>query len=171
VILGGRRPARAVEHFRSARAAEAGARGLCLLDRDDGAAAQLPGGREPGLGFFTWTRRHIESYLLVPEAIRRALGLPDDDARIERLLREHLPLAAGEEAFRDVDAKRLLGPRGALARALGRSLPLSRIARFTRETELHADVHALFGRLREELGVVECAHAVEKAGGPARDRQ
>jgi hypothetical protein len=138
VILGGRRPVRAVEHFRCARSAEASARGLCVLDRDDGAGSRPPEGGEPGLEFFTWTRRHIESYLLVPEAIRRGLGLPDGDARIERVLREYLPPAAGEQVFRDVDAKRLLGPKGALARALGRPLPLSRIARFTREAELHA---------------------------------
>ena len=39
VILGGRQPARAVEHFRNLGGAEAGARGLCVLDRDDGQAA------------------------------------------------------------------------------------------------------------------------------------
>ena len=151
VILGGRRPLRAVEHFRIERSAEAGARGLCVLDRDDGAGSRPPEGGEPGLEFFTWTRRHIESYLLVPEATQRALGLPAADVRIERVLREHLPPAAGEQVFRDVDAKRLLGPKGALARALGRPLPLSRIARLTREAELHADVHALFARLRGQL--------------------
>ena len=157
VILGGRRPARAVEHFRGERGAEIGARGLCVLDRDQGAGSQPPEGGEPGLEFFTWTRRHIESYLLVPEAIRRALGLPAADAWIERVLREHLPPEADEEIFREVNAKRLLGPTGPLARALGQPLPLSRIARFTREAELHADVHALFARLREQL-----------AAGPSR---
>jgi hypothetical protein len=151
VILGGRRPVRAVEHFRDERGAQAGARGLCVLDRDDGTGSQPPEGAEPGLEFFTWSRRHIESYLLVPDAIRRALGLPDDDARIGRVLREYLPPGADEHVLRDVDAKRLLGPNGALALSLGRPLPLSRIARFTREAELHADVHALFARLRTQL--------------------
>ena len=152
VILGGRRPARAVEHFRGECGAGAGARGLCVLDRDDDPGWQPPQPAEPGLDFFTWSRRHIESYLLVPEAIRRALARWNDDARIGRVLREHLPLAECEDAVRDVDAKRLLGPTGALARALGRPLPLSRIARLTREGELHADVHALFARLRDEIG-------------------
>jgi hypothetical protein len=72
---------------------------------------------------------------------------------VERVLREHLPDDGGEDAYRDVDAKRLLGPKGALAQVLGQPLPLSRIARATRETELHTDVHALFDRLRAGLGV------------------
>jgi hypothetical protein len=148
VILGGRRPARALEHFRG----EAGARALCVLDRDDGSASAPPTPEEPGLEFFTWGRRHIESYLLVPGAIRRAMNLREDDARIERILRVELP-GGDEGAYRDVDAKRLLGPNGALARVLGRPLPLSRIARATRESELHADVHALFDRIRAVLGI------------------
>jgi hypothetical protein len=149
VILGGRRPARALEHFRS----EAGARALCVLDRDDGSASAAPLQEETGLEFFTWGRRHIESYLLVPGAIRRALNLREDDTRVERVLREHLPDGGDEDAYRDVDAKRLLGPNGALAHVLGQPLPLSRIARATREAELHTDVHALFDRLRTGLGI------------------
>ena len=151
VILGGRRPARALEHFRG----EDGTRALCVLDRDDGSAFLPPPPEEPGLEFFTWGRRHIESYLLVPGAIRRAMGLREHDARLERVLREHLPEGGDEGVYREVDAKRLLGPKGVLARALGRPLPLSRIARATREAELHTDVHALFARLREELGFAD----------------
>jgi hypothetical protein len=151
VILGGRRPARALAHFRGVGGAASGARALCVLDRDDGTDEQQSPG-EPGLEFFTWSRRHIESYLLVPAAIRRALAPADDDGRIERLLRQHLPPNGDERAYRDVDAKRLLGPSGVLSRALGRPLALSRIARATRETELHADVHALFARLRDAVG-------------------
>lgn len=149
VILGGRRPARAVEHFRRIGGAEGGARGVCVLDRDDGNGGALPD-PEPGLSFFTWSRRHIESYLLVRDAILRAVGGGDDDGRLERLLRQHLP--QGDEAvFRDLDAKRLLGPQGLLPRALGRRIDLARVARATREAELHADVHALFTRLRAEV--------------------
>ena len=147
VILGGRQPARAVEHFRSLGGGAGGARALCLLDRDDGHHGKPPECSEPGLEFFTWSRRHIESYLLVPSAIRRALRLHEDDGRVERVLREHLPPAGDEEAYRAVDAKRLLGPKGTLPRALGRPLPLGGIARATRESELHADVHALFALL------------------------
>lgn len=151
VILGGRQPGRALEHFERHLADVPGARALCVLDRDDGAgAAPDPNGFE--LEFFTWSRRHIESYLIVPAAIRRALGLPEHDRRIERAIERHLPDAGDESAWRELDAKRLLAPQGPLPRALGRALPLSRIARATRESELHADVHALFARVEALLG-------------------
>ncbi len=148
VILGGRQPARAIDHFRRELETSGAARALCVLDRDDGAQPDA-GLEEPRLDFFTWSRRHIESYLLVPAAIQRVLG--NGDGRVERVLREQLPMDIEEKAYRQVDAKRLLGPKGELARALGRPLPLSRIARATRESELHADVHALFARLRDEV--------------------
>jgi len=149
VILGGRQPGRALDHFRGARR---GGRAVCILDRDDG-EAPLPRASDEGIEFFTWSRRHIESYLLVPGAIRRALGLSEDDRRIRRLFEVELPEDSDEGAWCALDAKRMLGPKGALPRLLGRPLPLARIARVTREGELHADVHALFDRFRLELGV------------------
>lgn len=152
VILGGRRPARAMEHFHGRGDAS---RALCVLDRDGGELA-VPGGCS-GLHFFTWGRRHIESYLLVPAAIRRALRLSPDDHRVERLLERELPGADDTRAWRDLDAKRLLGTKGSLARALGTPLPLARIARATREAELHDDVHELFRRLRAALGAGDAA--------------
>jgi hypothetical protein len=155
VILGGRQPARALEHFRRVRSQAADTRALCLLDRDDGSAAGEPEAAEPGLEFFTWSRRHIESYLLVPAAIRRALRLREADGRVERVLRRHLPAAGDETAYRALDAKRLLGSNGVLPRELGCSIPLGHVARATRADELHADVHALFGRLKGELAAPE----------------
>jgi hypothetical protein len=155
VILGGRRPARAVEHFRALGGAEAGARGLCVLDRDNDLGPPPPENAEPGLEFFTWGRRHIESYLLVPEAICRGLRLSDANRRVQRVLREHLPPEGDEEAYRALDAKRILGPGGALSRALGVPIPAARVARATRVSELHADVHDFFERLRREFGVVD----------------
>ncbi len=149
VILGGRRPARAVEHF---RARAAGSHGLCVLDRDEDAASQLDA--EQGLEFFTWSRRHIESYLLVPGAIRRALSLPASDHRLEAALERELPQSEDASGWRALDAKRLLAETGPLARLLGRPLPLARIARATREDELHADVHEMFDRLRSGLARV-----------------
>ena len=146
VILGGRQPIRALEHFERHLASLPGARALCVLDRDDGSGAPPdPNGFD--LEFFTWSRRHIESYLVVPAAIRRAIGLPQHDRRIERCISHELPDAGDESAWRELDAKRLLGPQGALTRAVGRALPLSRIARATRAEELHDDVHALFARV------------------------
>ncbi len=156
VILGGRQPARALEHFAGAAHTGPGARGLCVLDRDDDGAGP-PSGPE-GLEFFTWSRRHIESYLLVPAALRRALRGGAEEARLDRVLRDLLPAPADEEAHRKLDAKRLLGPRGPLARALGRPPSLARIAQATREDEHHPDVHALFGLLRGALGCAEPAH-------------
>jgi hypothetical protein len=146
VILGGRQPRRALEHFRSRGGTASGARAVCLLDRDDGVGRAPSSEGEKGLEFFTWTRRHIESYLLVPNALRRALCLDDGDSKLDRILRRHLPSADDERAIRDLDAKRLIGPKGVLTRELGRQVPLSGVARATRENELHPDVHALFGR-------------------------
>ena len=146
VILGGRRPDRALEHFRGSSAS----RGLCVLDCDGEDAPTLPG--EDGLEFFTWTRRHIESYVLVPAAIRRVLRLRPDDRRVERLLSDVLPEGRDVSAWQRLDAKQLLGRNGDLARVLGRDLPLAQIARATREDELHEDVHELFGRIRGALG-------------------
>jgi hypothetical protein len=148
VILGGRQPRRALEHFRARGGTAAGARAVCLLDRDDGFGRAPSSEGESGLEFFTWTRRHIESYLLVPNALRRALCLDDGDGTLDRILRRHLPAADDERAIRDLDAKKLIGRNGVLPRELGRQVPLSGVARATREHELHPDVHALFGRLQ-----------------------
>jgi len=154
VILGGRQPARAVEHFRGLGGASAGARAFCVLDRDHGGHEHLDGpSAEPGLEFYTWRRRHIESYLLVPAAIRRALRLDRHDPRVDRLFREHLPSLDDEQAMAEVDAKRLLDGRGPLARGLGREIVPGRVARAMREAELHGDVTELFARLNEGMGL------------------
>jgi hypothetical protein len=149
VILGGRRPERAIDHFERQRGPSNEIRGLCVLDRDDEHGWVPP--VIPGLDFFTWSRRHIESYLLVPEAVLRAVGAGREAQRLDRAMRELLPEPGDEAAHRVLDAKRLLGRNGPLAQALGRPLPLARIARATRESELHGDVIALFDRVRALL--------------------
>jgi hypothetical protein len=121
-----------------------------VLDRDGG-GDPVPDPNGYDLHFFTWSRRHIESYLLVPAAIRRALRLPEGDRRVERALLERVPEPEDDHAWRAFDAKRLLAPRGPLPQALGCPLPLARIARSTREAELHPDVHALFDAVRDLL--------------------
>ncbi len=153
VILGGRQPARAAEHFRSNGGAEAGLRGVCVLDRDGGDPLPARGVEEPGLEFFTWGRRHIESYLLVPAAIQRALRIPGGDRRIRRAIDAALPGSVDEAAYGQIDAKRLLGPNGELPRVVGQPISVQRVARATRAEELHPDVHRLFDRLREGLGI------------------
>ncbi len=157
VILGGRRPARAASHLRRLRETAPDARGLCVLDGDE---TERPSELElePGLDCFVWGRRHIESYLLVPRAIRAAVRVRGHDAPFERLLREHLP--RDEAALGSIDAKRLLGPKGPFARFLGRSVAPSHVARAMSAEELHDDVHALFGRIREGLGMVERSTSV-----------
>ena len=155
VILGGRQPARALEHFRRLGGSRSGLRGLCVLDRDDGDAPEPQDAREPGLEFFTWRRRHIESYLLVVGAILRVLRLSDDAPRVERALREHLPPERDEEAWRELDAKRLLAPGGPLPRALGVEVRPASIARTMRPAELHPDVLECFARLRGASGLPE----------------
>lgn len=152
VILGGRQPARALDHFRRLGGSRGGLRALCVLDRDDGAAPAAPDHDEPSLEFFTWGRRHIESYLLVAPAIGRTLRLPDCDGRVERALRGSVPAEGDEEGWRDLDAKRLLAPGGPLSRALGAILRPGAIARSMRAGELHADVHDCFARLRVVAG-------------------
>jgi hypothetical protein len=158
VILGGRQPARAASHLARLRESERPALALCVLDRDDVPYDAGEALRAAQVETFTWQRRHIESYLLVPAAIRRAFGAADRRGRLPRLLREHLPAPDDERALCDVDAKRLLGPQGPIARAMGRRLDLGRIARCTDDQELHTDVHTLLGRLRD---------AVDAAARPA----
>jgi hypothetical protein len=152
VILGGRQPARAVDHFRALRSEGVDARGLCVLDRD-GSALGLPptDSVEPGLEFFTWGRRHIESYLLVPDAILRAAGLPTQDPRQTRLVRRHLPPLHDESALQEVHAKALLGEGGSLSRALGRPLSPAHIARQMDRHDLHPEVLDLLGRVATAL--------------------
>jgi len=117
VILGGRRPARAVEDFRKRGGVAAGYSGLIVLDRDDhpqmdfaavsrdvnsmdevsmlgdSVSRSDASTEEAGLEMFVWSLRHIESYLLVPEAIRRMLGLEPDDRRVERSIAASTSLA------------------------------------------------------------------------------
>lgn len=151
VILGGRQPDRAVGHFRQVRAAEPEARGLCVLDRDHESRSTALPDPHPGLEFFVWSRRHIESYLLVPDAIRRSLRLRANDSRIARICETILPARGEEDGFRTLDAKRLLGREGEIARAIGQPLRSGEIARAMRDSDLHPDIHRFFERMKAAL--------------------
>lgn len=155
VILGGRRPARAVEHLRAETRAGRRGRGLVVLDRDHHADKESPILSEPDLEIFTWGRRHIESYVLVASAIRRFLGAGREASRLARLIEGHLPPAGDEEACRRVDAKRLLGKNGPFARESGSEISPAAIARCMRTDEFHSDVLRLYSRIREGLGLTE----------------
>jgi hypothetical protein len=151
VILGGRQPARAAGDLARRRAEGGAATGLCILDGDLPAAPAEPPG--DGLEVFTWRRRHIESYLLVPAAIERAARA--DDTRLRRLLDDELPHPADERALVSFDAKRFLGPKGPLARLLGRTLAPGWIARTMRADEIHEEARGVCGRIAAGLGVFE----------------
>lgn len=151
VILGGRQPARAIDHMQRLGGVEAGVRGVCVLDRDNHGARSHDALESPGLEFFVWPRRHIESYLLVPDAICRCAGLRRDDAQVARLLDRHLPEEGDDSAFEQIDAKRLLAARGPLAAGLGAPLSPARVARKMRPQEFHDDVRTLLDRVRTGL--------------------
>ncbi len=146
VILGGRRPERAREHFHAARTSDTNLLGLCILDRDT-EDVDLIAHAEEGLEFFTWGLRHIESYLLVPDAIRRTLRFSETDRRFVRAMRSHLGGFGDDAALRNLNAKRLLAHKGELASELGCEISIERLARSLRAQELHKDVHHLFQTL------------------------
>jgi hypothetical protein len=156
VILGGRQPERALAHVQQLRARAPDLAALCVLDGDglQDSAAREADGLAGQVEIFTWSRRHIESYLLVPSGISRSLGLRADDPRLSRLVREHLPHPSDEAGYRVLDAKRLLAPRGPFSRGLGRPLSLGRIARATPPADRHPDVAALHVRLASLLGPI-----------------
>ncbi|MEE2665388.1 MAG: hypothetical protein VX681_14825 [Myxococcota bacterium] len=161
VIMGGRQPARAIELFRREAQRSVSARGLCVLDRDDGEL--LLDDSVPGLEFFTWPRRHIESYLLVATAIWRYAHRGAALERIEQLLRDD------GRSPEQTHAKTLLAPKGRLAQELGRSISAAGVARAMRSDEIHPDVHALFDRVYEATGLRRPAPVVVHRRAQARD--
>jgi hypothetical protein len=156
VILGGRQPARAREHLGEARAEHAEARGLCVLDRDH--ELTLPEAGAEGLELFVWSRRHIESYLLVPEALGRVLR--NVDARALRTLAAELPADDDERGWREFDAKRRLVTNG-------QRFPWGRLARGLHPDELHPDVHAFLARLATLFGVAIAPYVRRVPEAPA----
>ena len=153
VIMGGRRPARAIEHFREKIRGGRQGHGLVVLDRDHHSESDSLPLSEPGLEFFTWRRRHIESYVLVPSAIQRLLGTAVDAAQFSRLMNDHLPHLDDEDFCRQLDAKRLLRPNGPLARDLGGQISASSIAGCMLPHEFHSDVIELYGRIESAMGL------------------
>lgn len=159
VILGGRQPARAIDDFRRRGGASAGFAGLVVLDRDDHRPPVASDARllEPGLELFVWSLRHIESYLLVPAAIRRVAPHAPDERRLADWIAGEVGTASLADASRaqrgGLHAKRLLGAGGALCESLGVELRPGEIAKAMRRDELHRDVHELFERIATLRGV------------------
>jgi hypothetical protein len=146
VILGGRRPARALSDFRKRGGTAAGLTGLVVLDRDDhddiGVVVD-----EDALEVFVWSQRHIESYLLVPAVLRRLVGLDPADRRIERFVENE------ENDSASLHAKRILGAGGSLSEVLGAQLRAEQIARAMRREDLHQDILDLFARISQAAGL------------------
>lgn len=161
VIMGGRQPARAIELFRRESQRSVSARGLCVLDRDDG--EPLLDDSVPGLEFFTWPRRHIESYLLVATAIWRYAHRGVALERIEQLLHDD------GRSPEQTHAKTLLAPKGHLAQEIGRSISAAGVARAMRSDEIHPDVYALFDRVYEATGLRRPAPVVVHRRVQVRD--
>ena len=145
---------RAVAHFARLNASreetQGALRGMCVLDRDDHDRddhdGDITAGQPEGLEFFTWPRRHIESYLLVNSAMRRCMRMSPQDSRVGELLGD-LPRHVSEDVLRDLDAKRLLASKSARARDLGAVLSPARIAGCMNRSDLHGDVLTLLDRM------------------------
>ncbi len=163
-ILGGRRPKRATELFgrmveKAAEDDRVAPRGMCVLDRDD----PLRLGNDPGSGFggdnaskselefVVWKRRQIESYLLVPGAIRRCIPKHRDEPQLDHMLGSWLPDPGNEHAFRSLDAKKVIGACGPIADYLGRPLQAQEIVRNMTPLDIHTDVKEVLVRVRDHL--------------------
>jgi hypothetical protein len=167
VILGGRRPARAISDFRKRGGSEAGLVGLIVLDRDDHDEGSLERGASAdleGLEVFIWSRRHIESYLLVPAALRRLVGLDPEDRRIERFVE------AEQRSTGSLHAKRILGTGGSLSEVLGTRLGAGEIARAMRREELHQDIIDLFESISRVAGLSSSSPEVVVRSRPVLER-
>lgn len=91
---------------------------LSLRDRDDLELGQVDkttlrdksfNNSEPNLRFRVWRRRHIENYLLWPQAIARAAGRPVED--VTALMAEHALVVPADFTSRDV-AEAMIDARG-----------------------------------------------------------
>jgi len=152
VILGGRRPARALSDFQKRGGRAAGWTGLVLLDRDEHSIEKQKLDERAisevdGLEVYVWGQRHIKSYLLVPAVLSRLVGLDSGDRRIERFVEEM------EEGAHSVHAKNILGSRGSLSEVTGIELRAGEIARAMRREEFHPDIFELFDRIGGGVGL------------------
>jgi len=154
VILGGRRPARAIADFQKRGGVEAGYSGLIVLDRDHHGSDPTPTQSDGGLELFVWSLRHIESYLLVPSAIRRMLRLGADDRTVERLIESHLVKDVKEaEGARGTESTERAERTAAVTTSAGRERSPDESVQSHRHGSLHAKrLLGAGGSLSEALG-------------------
>ncbi len=163
------------KHFDAVKQIVPDTKRLMLFDYDTEETAFHPEPDNPVL--FEWKRKNIDNYLLVPDVWRRAalreLNLRDDDVFAqptkqlitEFFSSENLTLPPGQtwrnvsaNVFKVVDGKRLLyGDEESLFQRLRRSNPSIQLLRETvtasmTADEIHEDVHAFFGKLKEAIG-------------------
>jgi predicted ATPase len=141
-----------------------GLKAVSLRDRDEEplgtVGADLVDASEaatPNFLSLKWRRRHIESYLLVPRAIGKAIGRPEEEIR--SLLANDFALAVGEtftasncpDALLDARGKEILatGPRAILR---GTGLHVARVAEQLEPEEVCDDFVKFIDHLERELG-------------------
>lgn len=163
---------RSNQHFDALQQIIPNAARMMLFDFDDAAQAFHPRTDNPVL--FEWKRKNIENYLLVPDAWRRAalrqLMRGEDDLFTQSVLAcitdffrdENLTLTSGKtwrtvsaNVFAAIDGKRLLFENDAsLFQQLKRNDPPLQLIRqdvalAMTTDEIHDDVHAFFGKVKD----------------------
>ena len=91
-----------------------------------------------------WKRRHIESYLLVPAAIRRCIERDTGHPDVDRFLADHLPDMSNDAALREFDAKQLLGNKGPISRTFSRPIRPRDIVHCMSPDDIHSDIREFF---------------------------
>ena len=157
--LGGRLPKEAEGHFFALRAVFPELRGVCILDGDN---RDEPDEKteKAGLVVLRWRRYEIENYLLMPEAIKRFVNLPSQEARIEEEFWKQVP--KGADLFGDhVSLKRVKASREFLLplfEELGKDVPkkvLYQLAAEMRKDEIHPEVVEKLDRIAEAFRRLE----------------
>jgi hypothetical protein len=163
-------------HFTACRFLGEEPRRLLVLDRNDG-KWQPRAGKDENL--LVWTKRHVEAYLLVPEAWVRAVHVAAQgqfslaEPEATKLVRDFFAeqsrgldvdwLHTRDELFRDVNAKRMLfdarrtrpedGYDALAARLYDAGLVVSRedVAAAMQPEEIHEDVRAVLKKIQDAL--------------------
>ncbi len=152
--LGGRSLREARGHYFALRAAFPHIRGICLLDGDnrDEPDQQI---ETSGLMILRWRRYEIENYLLLPEAIKRFVGDPSLDQRMEEEFWKQVP--RGTDLFGDhVSLSRIKASHEFLVPLLESVRPTPKrdlylLASHLQPDEIHPEVVRKLGRIAFEV--------------------
>ena len=163
------------KHFRGCKLLGDGAERVLVLDRNDGKWLRRAE-QDPNL--LVWRKRHVESYLLVPEAWERAARAAADNqfpivagaaaGTVRNFFKEQSRglevnwLNPSEQLFRDLDAKQMLfearasrgdGYDALTARLHDQQVVIERgdVAAAMLSTEIHEDVKQVFQKISTAL--------------------